>query len=84
MSKKIDKYTDEPIGEIRVIDDFLPSPKNLVLEQKKKKVTIVLTESSIEFFKQQAEEYHTSYQAMIRALLDGYAHKYGAEDSRHC
>ncbi|QII12359.1 hypothetical protein KsCSTR_29800 [Candidatus Kuenenia stuttgartiensis] len=24
------KYTDEPLGEIRIIDDFLPSPEELV------------------------------------------------------
>ena len=29
MSAKV-KYTDEPLGKLRVIPDFLPLPKNLV------------------------------------------------------
>ncbi len=27
------KYTDEPIGKVRVIDDFLPSPEELALKK---------------------------------------------------
>lgn len=32
MSKK--KYTDEPLGKIRVVKDFLPPPKALALTKK--------------------------------------------------
>jgi len=28
--KKV-KYTGEPIGEIKIVDDFLPKPQDLVL-----------------------------------------------------
>lgn len=33
MSVKV-KYTDEPLGKLRVIPDFLPLPKNLVFLDK--------------------------------------------------
>jgi len=70
--KKI-KYIDEPIGEIRIIDDFLPSPEELVLKEENFKVTITLSKASIEFFKKEAKKHKTQYQKMIRNLLDLYA-----------
>jgi predicted DNA binding CopG/RHH family protein len=70
------KYTDEPIGQVKIIDDFLPRPRDLVLREETEKVTISLTKSSLEFFKHEAEKYHTKYQTMIRALLDQYASHY--------
>lgn len=76
MKKTKVKYTDEPIGSIEIIDDFLPSPKELVLKEETTKITLTLTKSSIEFFKKQAAENHTHYQTMIRALLDQYASHY--------
>jgi predicted DNA binding CopG/RHH family protein len=78
MSKTI-KYTDEPIGDIKIIEDFLPSPKDLVLKDENVKVTISLTKESIEFFKSEAKKHHTQYQKMIRNLLDMYAanHSHG-------
>lgn len=76
MKKTKIEYTDEPIGEIKIVDDFLPNPKDLVLKEETIKITISLTKSSIEFFKNQAEKHHTHYQAMIRALIDSYASHY--------
>lgn len=70
MNKKI-KYSDEPI-EARVVSDFLPSPENLMLKEKKTRVTITLTQKSLEFFKKAAKSRDASYQAMIRNLLDYY------------
>ena len=67
------KYTNEPIGKIKIINDFLPSPEQLVLQEENVKVTLSLSKTSIDFFKQQAREKHTQYQKMIRALLDQYA-----------
>jgi len=72
MKRKI-KYTDEPIGKVRVIADFLPSPKELALKDETVKVTISLSKSSIDFFKEEAKKYDTQYQKMIRRLLDEYA-----------
>ncbi|OGG12697.1 CopG family transcriptional regulator [Candidatus Gottesmanbacteria bacterium RIFCSPHIGHO2_02_FULL_39_11] len=70
MKNKI-KYTNEPI-EARVIKDFLPKPQYLGLKEKKTKVTLTLTEKSLDFFKTNAKKYGASYQSMIRKLLDYY------------
>ncbi|MBI5695791.1 MAG: CopG family transcriptional regulator [Nitrospirae bacterium] len=75
MKKKI-VYTDEPMGELKVIKNFLPPPEQLVLKEDNVKVTIALKKSSVEFFKKTAREQHTSYQKMIRELVDWYATHY--------
>lgn len=76
MKKRKVKYTNEPIGEIRIVNDFLPSPENLVLKEETEKITISLTKSSIEFFKNEAKKNHTHYQKMIRSLIDQYTSHY--------
>ena len=70
---KIIKYTDEPFGDIKIIEDFLPSPEDLIFKEENVKVTISLTKESINFFKAEAKKHHTQYQKMIRNLLDVYA-----------
>ncbi|MBI1746885.1 MAG: CopG family transcriptional regulator [Acidobacteria bacterium] len=72
MKSKI-KYTDQPIGKVRVVNDFLPPPESLVFKEENIKVTKSLSKASIEFFKNEAKKSHTSYQVMIRKLLDLYA-----------
>ena len=67
------KYTYEPLGELRIVDDFLPAPKDLVFKDENVKVTITLSKSSVEFFKDEAKKNNTQYQKMIRRLLDLYA-----------
>ena len=67
------KYTDEPLGELRVIRDFLPTPDELAFKEEKVKITLSLSRSSLTFFKREAGKYHTAYQKMIRNLLDAYA-----------
>jgi len=76
MKKNKVKYTDEPIGKVKVVADFLPKPNELVAREETIKVTLHLTRESVDFFKQEAEAQHTQYQKMIRALLDMYAHNY--------
>ena len=71
MSKKT-KYTDEPLGELKVISDFLPSPEELAYRDDTIKVTIALSKTSVEFFKREAKKHNTQYQKMIRRLLDSY------------
>jgi uncharacterized DUF497 family protein/predicted DNA binding CopG/RHH family protein len=75
MKTKI-KYTEEPMGDLRVIKDFLPPPDRLVLKEDNVKVTISLKKSSIQFFKQQAKKHRISYQKMIREVVDWYASHY--------
>jgi predicted DNA binding CopG/RHH family protein len=65
------KYSNEPI-EAQVISDFLPSPESLILKEKKTRVTLTLTQKSLDFFKTAARKHSASYQAMIRRLLDYY------------
>ncbi len=71
MKKKI-SYTEGPIGEIRVVRDFLPSPEKLAFREEQVKVTIGLSKSSVDFFKAEARKHRTHYQKMIRRLLDFY------------
>lgn len=70
MKRKI-KYTGEPVGA-KVISDFLPKQEDLVLKEKRSKVTLTLTEKSLKFFKDKARKHGASYQAMIRRLIDYY------------
>lgn len=71
MSKSI-QYHDEPIGDIEVVADFLPSPEQLALKNQHTKVTIALSSESVEYFKGVAEKHHLQYQKLIRQLLDEY------------
>ena len=72
MKSKV-KYTDEPMGKLRVVDDFLPAPEELVFKEDNVKITMALSKSSVNFFKAEAKKHRTSYQAMIRRLVDLYA-----------
>ena len=72
MSAKI-KYTNEPLGKLEVVSDFLPRPEDLVFRDEGVKVTLALSKRSVEFFKTQAQKHNTQYQRMIRRLLDAYA-----------
>jgi predicted DNA binding CopG/RHH family protein len=75
MNAKI-TYTNEPLGELKVIPDFLPAPEELVFQDDTVKITITLSRSSVEFFKREAKKHHTQYQKMIRRLLDVYTQKH--------
>jgi hypothetical protein len=70
------RYTEEPMGELKVVKDFLPPPDQLVLKEDNVKVTISLKRSSIDFFKKEAKKHKTSYQRMIREVVDWYASHY--------
>jgi len=70
------KYADEPMGKLKVIRDFLPPPEQLVLKENKVKITISLSRSSIDFFKKEVKRNRTSYQKMIRRVIDSYASHY--------
>ena len=74
MSKKTEaiKYTDEPIQLGERVADFLPRPDELVLRNRSVKVTITLSEDSVNFFKDQAQRLNVPYQRMIRNLVDEY------------
>ncbi len=82
MKEKI-KYTDEPLGDLKVIPDFLPRPEDLVFRDVGVKITISLSKRSIEFFKSEARKHDTQYQRMIRRLLDVYAERFSQPRISH-
>lgn len=76
------RYTDEPIGEPKVIRDFLPSPDELAFREEDVKVTITLSKRSVDFFKSKAAQSDMQYQRMIRRLLDAYVEAYADAPAR--
>jgi predicted DNA binding CopG/RHH family protein len=77
MTNRTVKYTKGKIGRVRVIEDFLPAPGDLVLRDDNVKVTLSLSRRSVDFFKRAAKARRVPYQRMIRALVDQYAEQQG-------
>ena len=75
MKKQV-HYTNESIGDIKIIKDFLPAPEKLVYKRKSIKVTMALDAESVDFFKKIAQRNHVPYQAMIRSLINTYVARY--------
>ncbi len=65
-------YSDEPVDDLEIIPDFLPSPEELAFKEETVKITISLSKQSVDYFKNQASTYKTQYQKLIRRLLDEY------------
>ncbi len=75
MSKNKTTYKNIPEWDKKSlvqIKDTFPTPEELVFKPKLRKVTIALSEDSLAFFKQEAKKLNSSYQYMIRSLLDDY------------
>jgi predicted DNA binding CopG/RHH family protein len=78
-------YTDAPtdiadtLRSAIAIDDFLPSPDQLVLKTEKEKITIAIDKHSLELFKQYAEKHNAKYQTMINSVVTSYANKFLAK-----
>ncbi len=75
MSSRTVKYTAGEIGRVRIVDDFLPAPHELVAREDNVKVTLSLSRRSVEFFKRAAKQRNVPYQRMIRALVDSYTER---------
>ena len=71
MSKRT-RSTDEPIGKLKRVKDFLPPPAYLVPREETVKVTLALSKESVAFFKDAAKKSKVPYQRMIRSLVDQY------------
>lgn len=69
---KTANYTQGPIGDVEVLPDFLPLPRELAFKEDNIKVTLSLSSATINFFKEQAAQHQAKYQRMIRTLLDAY------------
>jgi len=80
MIKKI-IYTNESLGDLEVIDDFLPSPEKLAFKKERIKVTMEISKTSIDYFKSQAAKQGTPYQVMVRNLLDYYVTRQQAKQN---
>ena len=78
--KKKTTYTNEPLGDLEVIADFLPPPAELAFREEGVKITLALSKKSVDFFKVEATKHQTQYQRMIRRLLDAYV---DAQDPSH-
>ena len=74
MKKKIDP--NMPVGKLTRVEDFLPPPSELAFNRKTVKVTLNLSQMSLDFFKREAKKHRTKYQRMIRAVIDHYAGRY--------
>jgi len=81
MNRKIN-YTNEPLGDIKVVPDFLPPPAELAFREEGVKVTLALSKKSVDFFKFEASKHQTQYQRMIRRLLDAYVEAQEARQQR--
>jgi hypothetical protein len=75
MKQKTVRYTEGEIGKVKVVEDFLPPPDKLVLRESNVKVTLSLSQRSVDFFKREAAKQRVPYQRMIRALVDAYAER---------
>jgi predicted DNA binding CopG/RHH family protein len=75
MSNRTVRYTAGEIDRVRIIEDFLPAPADLVSREDNVKVTLSLSRRSLDFFKREAKKRRVPYQRMIRALVDTYAER---------
>lgn len=74
MSKAI-RYSDEPLGEFRVVPDFLPSASEFALREENINITLSLSKESVEYFKEEASKHQAPFQNIIRKLLDAYVYQ---------
>ena len=81
MSEKV-RSTNEPMGKVDIVRDFLPAPADLALRDEAVKVTLALSRKSVAFFKSEAARHHTQYQRMIRRLLDSYVDAHSTAKSK--
>ena len=79
--KRNQKYSNEPLGRLKIVKDFLPPPDQLVLQEDGVKVTLSLSRRSVDFFKAHAAASNVPYQRMIRSLLDGYVDRHSGRPS---
>ncbi|HNS95016.1 MAG TPA: CopG family transcriptional regulator [Candidatus Woesebacteria bacterium] len=59
-------------GNLKLLVDFLPSPEEFVRKNTNRKVTIALSDVSIDFFKTESKKLKTPYQRLIRDVLQEY------------
>lgn len=80
--KKKTRYSEAPRSVVEAldasepIDDTFPPPGKLIFKRPSIKVTLALSQESVEFFKKRAKDHRVPYQAMIREVVQRYAERY--------
>ncbi len=74
--KKSPKNIAKAIESSIIQEDFLPPPNKLIVKEENSKVTILLSNKSINFFKNQSKKSGIPYQTMIKKVLDLYANRF--------
>lgn len=77
MKKKI-KYTNEQFAMGERVKDFLPPPSELLKRERTSKITLELTQGSIDFFKKQAKRGRIPYKRMLGTLIETYVKQHGS------
>ena len=82
MKKRTVEYTDNPeIGELEIVEDFLPPPEVMAKMPAVVTAEIELSNESMNFLIKQAKQHNISYKRMIRRVLEEYvAQAQAAED----
>jgi hypothetical protein len=76
--RRAPKAIANAIARAEIVEDFLPPPDKLVFREETTKVTLALSQRSVEFFKAKARKYNVPYQAMIKRIVDLYAQRHGS------
>ncbi len=69
-------------GPMMLIPNFLPPPEELAEAIKHPKITMTVTARTLKYFKSQADRLGSSYQRMMRNLLDQYVEKMEKIDAK--
>ncbi|MBF0378415.1 MAG: BrnA antitoxin family protein [Desulfamplus sp.] len=76
MKKKI-KYTDEPMDNVKVIEDFLPAPNELIFKDKSvlenQLGRITLDNDILEWFKSHSKDYQNQINSILRNYIKSNA-----------
>ena len=72
----------EPRGRLRVVQDTLPHPRELVPREDSVQITCALSREAAEFFRLEAAQTRLSVHRLLRRVLEAYASQCsGSEDA---
>ena len=75
-SPKSRDWQNIPLGRIDRAVKNMPNPIGLLPQEKKILISVYLNESTVRFFKKEANRHHSKYQRMMRAVLERYKEAY--------
>ena len=73
-SRRTRDWQNIPLGKIDRVVHGMPPPPGLDPQEKKVLISFYLNESTIRFYKKEANRYGTKYQRLLRAILERYKH----------